>query len=67
MWAQLSQECVFPGIRMIDEITGIDKKDTAAIAKKAGEVQAWSKRATDKIIAISKEVSVLDFPISLIY
>lgn len=57
MWAQLSQECVFPGIRMIDEITGIDKNDTAVIAKKAAEVQAWSKKATAKIIAVSKEVS----------
>lgn len=59
MWAQLSPECVFPGIRMIDEITGIDKNDTTAIARKAAEVQAWSKRATDKIIAVSKEVSGL--------
>ena len=59
MWAQLSQECVFPGIKMIDEITGIDKKETAVIAKKAAEVQAWSKKATDKIIAVSKVVSGL--------
>ncbi|KAM0407532.1 hypothetical protein ACHAPD_012202 [Fusarium lateritium] len=50
MWTKVSQTRIFPGLRMVDGIPALDPSgDGSFINKKANELQAWSKRATEEI------------------
>ncbi|EEU39662.1 uncharacterized protein NECHADRAFT_43968 [Fusarium vanettenii 77-13-4] len=56
MWTQISRSSVFPGLRMVDEISSCDpSEDSSMIRRRANQLQEWSKQATDDISRKAKE------------
>ncbi|KAL2682382.1 hypothetical protein Neosp_006832 [[Neocosmospora] mangrovei] len=56
MWSQISRSSVFPGLRMVDEISSCDpSRDSGMIRRRASQLQEWSKQATDDISRKAKE------------
>ena len=58
MWMDMSRSSIFPGLRMLDELSALDvEKDKAVMQKKAAELQRWSQKASDDVFAAAKKVS----------
>ena len=58
MWMELSQQNIFPGIHMLDELSAIDgEKDKSRIQTEASKLSKWSKGAADSVSKRAKEVS----------
>ncbi|RSL93882.1 hypothetical protein CEP52_012978 [Fusarium oligoseptatum] len=56
MWNQVSQMSIFPGLRMVDEISSFDPSgDSSMIRRRANELQAWSNRASEEVSRMAKE------------
>ncbi|RSL45987.1 hypothetical protein CEP53_010517 [Fusarium sp. AF-6] len=56
MWNQVSQMSIFPGLRMVDEISSLDPTgDSSMIRRRANELQAWSNRASEEVSIMAKE------------
>ena len=60
MWMNLSQQTIFPGLIMLDELAGLDaSKDSTIMRMKAGNLQTWSKTASDIVGTAASAVSFL--------
>ena len=58
MWMDMSQSNIFPGLRMLDELSALDvKRDTSIVQEKAAELQTWSQKASEDVFAAAKSVS----------
>ncbi|RMJ18622.1 hypothetical protein CDV36_001733 [Fusarium kuroshium] len=56
MWNQVSQMSIFPGLRIVDEISSFDPTgDSSMIRRRANELQAWSNRASEEVSRMAKE------------
>ena len=63
MWVTLSQENIFPGLKLCDELS-ITAEDPVAMKRKAEAISAWSRGASNRIMELSRKVNCSFFHVS---
>jgi hypothetical protein len=56
MWVKLSQENIFPGLKMCDELS-VTTQDPRLMMGKVAQLEEWSEGASRRIKQIAHEVS----------
>ena len=55
MWMSLSQANIFPGVRMLEELSA--ERDEYVRQRRVVQLQRWSKDASNQIFAVVQSVS----------